>query len=135
MILLADGARKPSSALRDTTVVIKAQFFKYWLKVGWSRGWCSGVASRMEVEAGGRSNWEWDEKVDREKGRPSIIYDGRGRSLWIFSFRSIINASHFEDKFLIIGTARSLIKQFPRSTKGRRAAARARANERIDESI
>lgn len=97
-----------SPPLRDATAVIKAQFFKYWLKVGWSR-WAEAQGGRRE----GRKRWRldertrWDEKVDG-KGRSSIIYDGRGRSLWIFS--PIINAAYFTDKFLIIGSFKCLTK-------------------------
>lgn len=38
----------------------------------------------MEAEGGGWSNRRNEMRRLTEKGRPSIIYDGRGRSLWIF---------------------------------------------------
>jgi len=52
------------------------------------------------MESRGWPNWQNEMRRLTEKGRPSIIYDGRGRSLWIFF--TIINADCREDKFLII---------------------------------
>jgi len=38
------------------------------------------------MEGRGWPNWQNEMRRLTEKGRPSIIYDGRGRSLWIFFY-------------------------------------------------